>query len=153
MANPPVEVDDRALLGALVALKRLDSEAKKEVTRTTRTVLTPAWKHQLARAASNPRTAWPGRGGQAVLLGPGKVKAGVGGSASVVAWTGRRLSGGLDTWQWVEFGAGNYPQLPARNAKGRIAYDASKRFRNTAVKTWLRAIADACREVPGVEDG
>lgn len=145
-----VEIDDKALLGALAAFRALDKDTRKAVQTATRTTLTPLWQKILRTRLAVAQRGHPKQ--DAKMLGKGRVQATVGGKGSLVAYNGRALSGGFSTWPGIEFGAVRYPQLPGRNPTGRIAYPAVKSWAPTAASVWMRVIADTIREVPGVED-
>lgn len=153
-----VRVDDRALLGALVAMRRLDTDLRKETARATRTTLAPLWRNVLAtRTRVAQRAVTPA---QDALAGPGRASFTAGGRGTLVAFTSRRrLSGGLspDQWWTVEFGttrpgwAGS--RVPRRTPPGRIVYAAVARFAPTAQRVALGVLYDVLRGIPGAQDG
>lgn len=146
-----VEVDDTALLGALVAFRRLEPETRKAVQRATRQTLTPAWRNMLASSAARPQ----GRGypkQDRKMIGKGRVSASVSGKGTLVAWTGKSLSGGYATWPGLEFGSLKHSGLPHRVSSGRIAYPAVKKWGPAAARVWLAVISDTLRAIPGAED-
>ncbi len=160
-----VRVDGvRDAVAASYALRRVDTELRREMTRNIRSVVNPMWQGAV-RERGRTRTD------QAVLTKGARVNAGA--RPTLVAASSRRtLRGGLvprDEWQAFEFGAtsdatttyrrrsqrGNYHdvtrhtrrQLPPRYAGGRVLYKAvgaiGARVFSLWAQTAIRNVFDA----------
>lgn len=141
-----IDVDDRQVAAARLALRRLDADTRKAVAAQTRGTLTPLWT-RLVRNLTTSRQ-------QAAVIGRASARATSSGNGTLVAATSSRaLSGGLvpsTDWPFVEFGSlgehGRRGQLPVYRRSGHVVFPAVARFAPTAARTWLWAVAEAIRD-------
>lgn len=153
-----VQVDERALLGALAAFKSLDADTRRETARAVRGTLTPLWRKVIdTKRRYAEGTVAPA---QDALVGAGTASFTSGGRGTLRAYTGgKALSGGLgnDRWHAVEFGSGGRHgqrgQLPRRRSSGRIAYRGVQAWAPTAARVYLGVLYDVLRQIPGAQDG
>lgn len=143
-----LDVDDRAVRGAALAVKAADRDLRREIGRAAQSVARPVWQREVAQRV---RTDQDVR-----VYGTGQVTRG-NPPALVAAQSSRSLSGGLvpgTEWRWVEFGSnkahGQRGQLPRHRRAGRVVFPALPFVVPRMVSAWVGAVF---RVYAGVEDG
>lgn len=122
MAGRGVRVDGvRELQAAAVALRGIDKDMRRDITKGTRAVVGPVWKQAVEKNATRPMD-------RAVLV-PG-TRVNVGMRPSLIAASSRRsLSGGLvptDDWKAYEFGGKRGLTKKYRGRRGGKTFDVTR---------------------------
>jgi hypothetical protein len=156
------------LQAAILAMRRMRSELRREVYSASRAQLGSAWLPALRQRTGTRLEA-------AVLLRGAGIKANASGFQVRAATSTRALPGGLvpaHDWPGAEFGArprrGTYPrrsilgnshtvtrtlnrQFRPRAQHGRIAFDAASEIGTRLVAVWVTTIVDVTRQAARAE--
>jgi len=157
--------DDRRLQAAVLAMKRLDRDLKRDIATATRTTLNPVWKGLVQRHATGTaaRVLVPG-----TRIAAGNPPRAVAASSTRAIGRSRRLKP-AEHWQAWEFGASDHDGystytrrsskgkrsqvrrrtmtgLPRRTRQGRVVYPAFAELGPRAVELWLQIIVRKTRD-------
>jgi len=140
-----LQIDDTALAGMALALKKVDKEAKQEWAKAMRSTGTRVW----SSAISNRKYLAQDR-----LFGRAAVRwtQGGRGTATVVV---KPLSGGWEYPGPIDFGAKNPRgrQFPRYNSSGRVVAPAMTPLGSFMGQMALKTTADLIRDAAGVSGG
>lgn len=133
-----LDVDDRAVRGAALAVKAADRDLRRDIGRAAQQVARPVWQREVAARVRTRQDR--------AVYGAGTVTRG-NPPALVAAQSGRALSGGLvpgDDWRVVEFGSnrahGRRGQLPRFVARGRVVFPALPVVVPRMVSAWVGVV-------------
>lgn len=154
-----LDIDERAVVGAAVAFRALEKDARKEVAAATRSKLKPLWTKIVATRVRNAQRSVSGAM-DSRMAGKGRASVSAGGKGTLAGYTtGRSLSGGMtpgSDWPWVEFGTNRSgyagTRLPRFTPGGRIVYPGFKSWAPTATSVWLGVLYDAIRSTGVTQD-
>jgi hypothetical protein len=154
---------------AILTMRRLDSELRRDIYAESRSQLGGAWLPALQARAERPLE-------QRIILKGAHVKVGTDGFTLLAATSRKALRNGLvpaDSWPGGEFGArtrrltyerrstlGKVTQVTRminrqfrpRVPDGRIAYDAASQIGTKLVGVWVRLIVDKVRTAARAEE-
>lgn len=150
-------MDDRALRGAVYALRGMDKQVKAEIGKGTRNKLTPLFRRAVEqRAARHPLPKQAGKAHKTAA-----VRVSQAGRGTLNAYTRGPLSGGLNPgggdWPFVEFGSlkahGQRGQLARWRKGGHVFFPTVKVWAPAAARVWVGGITSAVKTNPALQAG